>query len=263
MKLFGKTVLLTSLLVASGMQCISALDDSVKNEVKETGRIYHRLDKENSGRYLLPESEFSESTDAYVFGTNADDAGYASEALYYVKKSELVENSTNPEKAEVDTSIQAVSKIVRSISKMKGMQYYSNTRKKWETLYSDSYRIENSSSTEPVPDLLDGTADGQTMFAYMVEHSFGKGIYKIQYNENSRAVAMRMENVSALNYGIIKAVNPGKLKIAINIIDDGDGYFVYIALCADTMKLSAFEKKMNKSFQSRLDAIFKWLTLQF
>ena len=76
-------------------------------------------------------------------------------------------------------------------------------------------------------------------------------------------VVMKMENLSALSYGIIKAVEPGKLRIAINIIDDGDGYFVYIGICADTIKLSVFEKKMNKSFQSRLDAIFKWITLQF
>ena len=246
-----------------GIQGLYALDSAVIKEVKESGKIYHRLDKENSSRYLLPETEFSELTDNHAFGEYSDKVGYAAEALYYVKKSVLVENSSRADKENVDTSIEAVSKIVRSISKMKGMEYYSNTRKRWDILYKESYRIENPDLKEPVPDLIEGSSDGKTLYAYQVEHTFGGGIYKIQYNENSKMVVMKMENLSALSYGIIKAVEPGKLRIAINIIDDGDGYFVYIGICADTIKLSVFEKKMNKSFQSRLDAIFKWITLQF
>ena len=126
-----------------GIQGLYAFDSAVIKEVKEKGKIYHRLDKENSSRYLLPETEFSELTDNHSFGEYSDKVGYAAEALYYVKKSVLVENSSRADKENVDTSIEAVSKIVRSISKMKGREYYSNTRKRWDILYKESYRIEN------------------------------------------------------------------------------------------------------------------------
>ena len=68
-----------------GIQGLYAFDSAVIKEVKEKGKIYHLLDKENSSRYLLPETEFSELTDNHAFGEYSDKVGYAAEALYYVK----------------------------------------------------------------------------------------------------------------------------------------------------------------------------------
>lgn len=255
MKLFEKTekfFISLSVLLALGTSMAFAGNELA--EARETGRIYHRISESDSGINLLPETAFSEETKNYVFGTDYEKAGFAAESLYYVKKADL---------SAGDTSIEKVSQIMRSISKMKGMEYYSNTRKRWDTLYLDSYRIENPYSTLALEDDLEGSSDGKILYAYQEEHSFGKGVYKIQYSENSKVVLMKMENVTTLAYGIIKAVKPGNLKIAVNVIDDGDGYFVYIGMCADFIQMSILEKKMNKSFQARLDAIFKWITLQF
>lgn len=269
MKLFIKTTkFLASLSVLFALGTSFAFATDYQAEAKKTGKIYHRLeagtsrDQNGDGAYLIPQNEFSESINKYVF-ENSEKAGFAAESLYYVKKSDLIANSKSSDKTNIDTSISAVSKIMRSVSKMKGMEYYSNTRKRYDTLYLESYRIENPSSTTPVADLLDGSADGKTIYAFQEEHSFGKGTYKISYSENSKMVVMKMENLTTLSYGIIKAVKPGKCKVCVNVIDDGDGYFVWIGMSADFMQMSILEKKMNKSFQARLDAIFKWITLQF
>lgn len=269
MKLFIKTEkFLTSLVVLLALQTTFAFADDYMAEAKVTGRIYHRLeqtksrDQNEDGAYLIPQTEYSEDINKYVFGSS-EKAGFAAESLYYVKKLDLIANSKSDDKTNIDTSISAVSKIMRSVSKMKGMEYYSNTRKRFDTLYLESYRIENPDSTTPVADLLDGSADGKTIYAFQEEHSFGKGVYKISYSENSKMVVMKMENLTTLSYGIIKAVKPEKCKVCVIVVDDGDGYFVWIGMSADFMSMSILEKKMNKSFQARLDAIFKWITLQF
>lgn len=269
MELFIKTEkFLTSLLVLFALESSFAFATDYLSEAKESGKIYHRFEKtknseqKKDGAYLIPQTEYSENCNEYVFG-NSENAGFAAESLYYVKKLDLIANSKSDNKTNIDTSIAAVSKIMRSVSKMKGMEYYSNTRKRFDTLYLESYRIENPDSTIPVADLLDGNADGKIIYAFQEEHSFGKGVYKISYSENSKMVVMKMENLTTLSYGIIKAVKPEKCKVCVNVIDDGDGYFVWIGMSADFMSMSILEKKMNKSFQARLDAIFKWITLQF
>ncbi len=259
-KLFASGLVLFVLSISNFFASTST---SKIEEAKKSGRIFRRLEGKELDLQLLPDSEFSKELKDHVFNNYSENVAFAAEVLYYVKKSELVEKSSKEDKTKVDTSVKSVSKIMRSISKMAGMKYYSNSRKKWETLYLQSYRIENQNSKKKVPDLIDGSANDLTIYAFQEEHSFGEGIYQLDYKENSKEVLMNMQNLSILSYGFIKAVKPNKCKISVNVVDDGDGYFVYIGMCADTIKLSVLEKKMNKSFQSRLDAIYKWITLQF
>lgn len=258
-KVFASLVMLLAL----GIQNVSAADAATLAKAKESGKIFHRLTKDDKSVTLLPDSVYAGDTKKFVFGDISDKTGFAAECLYYVSKAELVEKSKKEDKTSIDTSISSVSKIVRSISKMKGMQYYSNTRKRYETLYTESYRIENPNSVQPVADDLEGSSDGKTMYLFQNEHTFGKGYYQVQYHENKKMVSMQMKNTSAMYFGIIKAVDPDKLKIVVNIIDDGDGYYVYLGMSVDFMQLAGMESKMNKSFQARLDALYNWITYQF
>lgn len=266
MKLSKRTVkFLTTLVVLSalGISSAVAVEPAAMAQAKETGKIYHRLTAGDNDIRLLAETPFTESIKSFVFGDYSDKVGFAAESLYYVKKSTLVEKSKSEDKTNIDTSIKAVSKIVRSVSKMKGMEYYSNTRKKWEVLYKDAYSVESADSTTAVSDDLTGSSDGKTSYALLDEHTLGKSVYKTTYHENAKMVVMEMKNVTAMNYGIIKLIDPEKCKIAVALIDDGDGYFVYIGMQTDFMQMAALEKKLNASFQARLDAIFNWITLQF
>lgn len=264
MKLFINQKLKTSIfvLLVLGIQNFYAESPLLK-EAKEKGRIFRKLEGKELNLQLMPDSSYSKEFKEHAFADYSENVAFAAEVLYYVEKKELVENSSNQDKAKVDTSIKTVSKIMRSISKMKGMKYYSNSRKRWDTLYLESYRIENPESKEPIEDMLEGSANNLTLYAFQEEHTFGDGFYQLDYKEDLDEVLMNMKNVSSLSYGFIKAVKPEKCRISVCVKDDGDGYYVYIGMCADTIKLSIIEKKMSKSFQARLDAIFKWLTLQF
>lgn len=264
MKLLKKTgKIFISLLVTGLLASASAAAGDILESVKETGRIYHRLETDDSEIQLIPDGPYAEQIKTHVFGNYSEKMGFAAESLYYVKKSTLAEKSSNPDKNSIDTSLSAVSKIMRSISKMKGMLYYSNTRKRYEPLYLESYRLESADSTEPVADITGGSAEGKKMFAFLKEHTFGDGVYSVEFRENKKMICMFMENADYLCYGVIKVLKPQGCKVAVNIVDDGDGYIIFIGMSADFVKNAMIEKKMNKSFEARIDAIYDWLILQF
>lgn len=246
-----------------GISSVSAASSVVLAEAKNSGKVFHRITKDDFNVNLLPDSTFAADTKDFAFGNLEDSDGYIAESLYYVTKDELVEKSKAQDKSTVDTSILAVSKVVRSISKMEGMQYYSNSRKRYETLYTQSFRIADADSKQAIADDTQGSADGKTIYMIQTEHNFGATTYQVSYRENANAVSMKIKNVFAMKFGIIKAVDPEDFKVVVNIVDDGDGYYIYLGMSVDMMKMSFLEKKMNKSFQARLDALYNWITYQF
>ena len=230
---------------------------------QENDEKFHRFTESDNEVRLLPKTEHEESVKKFIFGNMSEKTGYASEALFFVTKEELVNKSKKEDKSKVDTSIKTVSKIVRSISDMKGMLYYSNTRQRYEVLYKDAYRIADGKNTAKIADDLDGSSNGKTIYAMLDEHTYGKANYKIQYQETEKCVTMQMENLTPLSYKFIKAVKPGKFKMAVTVYDNGDGYFVYVAMTADFMQMGFLENKMNKSFTARIRAIKDYIIGQF
>lgn len=235
------------------------------DKYKAAGETLHRLEKGDDKPYLVPQTAFSEEIVDYIFGNYSDKTGYACEALFYVTKDTLIEKSKNPDKSKVDTSVNAVSKIVRSISKMKGMMYYSNTRKRYEVLYKDAYRCDTKVSSSHPPKTFDDVEgkEGNTVYAMLDEHTFGKAYYNIDYRKDTDCVALKMQNETNLSYGIIKAVKPRDFKMAVIAVDAGDGYFFYVAMAADFMQMSFLEGKMNRSFTARIRAVKDFIVEQF
>lgn len=236
------------------------LNDSLVKEITEKKEIKHTLEKDDRNLILTPETEFCKKTTVFQGGSEDETPSFISEALYLVKKSDL---SANSAKESSDTSIDEVSRIVRSISKMKGMEYYSNTQQAWDILYSESYRIENPDSDEALPDLLEGSAAGLKLYCFQNEHSFGKSKYELTYNQNDKEVSVMFQNVDDLKYKFITAVKKGNMNINLVVIDCGDSFLVYMVIQARIIRWSVLEKRMNKSLNARLDAIYKWFTEQF
>lgn len=271
MKLLKKTskfLISLAVVFTAASNCVFAqFSPENMDKYKAAGEALHRLEKGDDKVELLPQTAFSEEIKNYIFGNYSDKTGYASEALFYVTKETLIEKSKNQDKSKIDTSVEAVSKIVRSISKMKGMMYYSNTRKRYEVLYKEAFRINTKVSVAhpPYPYAADDPEgkEGDTVYALLDEHTFGKAEYKIDYLKNDKCVAMKMENMSDLSYGFIKAVKPHDFKMAVVAVDVGDGYFFYVAMNVDFMQMSFLEGKMNRSFTARIRAVKDFIVEQF
>ena len=273
MKLLKKTskfLISLAVVFTAASTCVFAqFSKEEMDKYKAAGETFHRFKESCDKPYLVPQTPFSKEVNEYIFG-NLDDAqitksGYTSEALFYVTKDTLIEKSKNQDKSKVDTSVNAVSKIVRSISKMKGMMYYSNTRKRYEVLYKEAYRIAAGTSSRTMSQVADDPEgkEGNTVYAMLDEHTFGKANYKIDYLKADKCVVMKMQNTTDLSYGIIKAVKPGDFKMAVMAVDAGDGYFFYVAMNVDFMSMSFLEEKMNRSFTARIRAVKDFIIEQF
>ena len=190
---------------------------------------------------------------------------FTTEKLFYLKKATMVANSDNPD--ECDTSINGVSKVVRSISKMKGVQYYSNGDKKWETLYHKSNLIDSLKNKKAIPDDLEGSADGKSFYCLQEDNSFGTCVYKLEYlqrdKEQPNEVSVCFTNAESLKYGPITAVKPGNMKINLVVTEQDTFYLVYMLVQVKYPSVPFLESRLNRSFNARVDAIYKWFSMSF
>lgn len=158
---------------------------------------------------------------------------------------------------ESDKSMSDLSKILRAVSTMKGIQYYSTGEKKWETLYSEATFIDSPESKNPV-DFSD--------YCLLEDHSLGTCVYKLTYFETENEIAVNFFLVEPIKLGPVKAVKPENLVINLVVLkenpEEPDKLTVYLNVKAKYVKLSLIEKRLNKSFERRIDSMYTWFENQ-
>ena len=237
------------------------LKDEILAELEEKGSIKEIFQSsQNFQLTLTPDTEYCRM--AANSWNLPEEPNLVSENLFLVKKEELKEKSSSPE--NVVFSTEKVSQIVRSISKMKGMEYFSNGDQKWETLYHQAYVCKSVKEKDiPLPDVLEGSADGLKIFAFLEDNSFGKSVYSVDYVQNENEVGFFLTNAESWTYAFVKALNPENVKINMVVIDNGDSYIVYMVLFARHKKIPLLGDRIQKSLANRIDAIYNWFKLQF
>jgi len=247
--------------IAQSYTAKGVVSADIYNDLLADGNAVHLFSSEDTIPQLFPNTELAKDATSKVFGNFSDKMGFAMEKVYLLPKETLVKNSTSNSK-DVDTSIEKASIVIRSISKMQGMEYVSSSQK-IETLYKNAYRIEKAESNSEVEDLTKGNADGMSLFALLDDNSFGKMKYRIDYRQSSNEIFMVLTNVNSIGWGMFKYVKPGDMKMCLSVVDCGSSYIVYIGFYSDFEKVSVMEKRMKRSFSARVDAIYKWFTYQF
>lgn len=160
-------------------------------------------------------------------------------------------------------SIKDTAKILTSISTMKGITYYSTTRKKEAVLYKSAGFIDNLESRKPVQDYALENSDGQTFYTEMDDKSFGKMIYQMDYHQNENTIYLRLSNPEVIGAGPVKAIMPGNMVINLIVIDEGEYFQIYLGTDVNMKKISGMQKQICDSLQTRMDAIYKWLLTQY
>lgn len=227
------------------------LSNEILQQVKEEKVIQNIfLNEEKIELSLVPETELSKSSIAKW--NSKQKPRFTTEKLFYLEKS-LIGESVNIDK---------VSKILRSISTMKGTEYYSNRHKKWETLYHEAYLIDSPENKKRIPDDISGSADGKTLYCMQDDNSFGKCYYELSYKQNDTEISVCFDNFESLKFGPITAAKPHNIKINLVVIDEGDYFIVYMICQAYYPNISILENKMIDSFNSRVDSIYNWFVNQ-
>ena len=260
--LIARCAIIASALIMAGSSAFALEGSAIfgaetYKELKEKGSIERSFYmKDDAVLSLYPDTPAGRR--AAASWTNTEEKPvFLVETLYLIPKEEL--GSGQPSK----TTIEYASKIIRSVSKMQGMRYYSTSHKQEEVLYKEAHLIAGPNDFTRVEDDTAGSADGKTVYCVLHDNSFGKASYKLDYFERPDEVSGTFENLGPLKVGPIKAITPGNLIISLVISDCGDDMAVYLVTQAKFPSLKMFEKLMYNSFSTRLTAIFNWFCNQF
>ncbi len=230
------------------------LDPSVRAELEKTGNIKQNHYKDPGAKPVLyPRTELG----AALLDTWAGDSDpvFLAETLYLLKKPESSVGLKN------DTDL--ISKVVRSVSTMEGIPYYSNSEKRMKTLYEKSYTINNPTDRQKIPDVTEGSADNLSIYAFQEDGTFGKIVYEIKYTQRENEVSMVIHNVAPVKLSFITAIKPQNLALSLLIVDEGDDLLVYLLAQIKFPALSLIENALNRSFGARLDATYNWFESEY
>lgn len=182
------------------------------------------------------------------------------ESLFLLKKDDLRKTSNSN---DADLNIDDVSRVLRSISTMQGITYYSNSKKRDRILYDKAYTISGPESKTAIADKNTGNADGKVLYCLLNDASFGITRYKLNYSQKSNEILTTFTTTDAFGLGPITGIEPGDLKINILVIDCGDSFVLYLAPDANVKNIAGIDKKVNESLVARMDSIYKWFIKQF
>ena len=163
-----------------------------------------------------------------------------------------------------DKSMAEISQILRSISTMEGIKYYSTGSKKWETLYEKAAFIDSPESKNPIgeEEIKEAlSSDGKKVYCLLEDHSLGTCVYQLSYFERENEIAVNFHLVAPIKLGPVKAVKADNLVINLLVIKenkDSDKLTLYMNVKAKYVKLSMIENRLNKSFERRIDSMYTW-----
>ncbi len=190
------------------------------------------------------------SRDALSFWSGKDPSFFVESLFLYRKKA-------GAETAPGD-DVPRVSAILRSLSTLEGIEYYSTSRKRMRTLYEKSYTIDDPKTRKRLPDRTEGSAAGVSVYALQKDLTFGEYVYRYSYLQNQDSVAFLSENLETLSYKVIKGINPERLRVSLIVLDMGDCLLVYGLTRADIPAIPAIDERLNASFTTRAEAIYQW-----
>ncbi|MCQ2594380.1 MAG: hypothetical protein MJ196_03870 [Treponemataceae bacterium] len=231
------------------------LSSQTAAELLKTGKIERTIYMEDYTPQLFPKTALGvEASRIWENSGKSKKPVFYHEGLYLTKKE-------CPTKA--GANLDRLSKVVRAISSLEGIEYYSNTRKRMRILYEESYAVDGPASKNRIADPTEGSADGAEIYAVQKDSTFGRFVYKYSYQQNETEVLSKVANIDPLSLMGIKIINPDDLLISLLVSDLGDYYLVYTLIETDVISMSMIENKLKLSFAARADALYGWLSKVF
>ena len=209
---------------------------------------------------LIPQSEYNGIINSSRVPKADKNFPFIYESIYHLSKDDL-KKSSNSSDNEID--INDLSRIVRSVSNMQGMTYFSSTKNKTLVLYEKAYMVDGENSKKKIDDKNTGNADGQTSYCYQKDNSFGDIFYKLNYYQKDNTMLAVFTTTSAIGIGPIKAIAPSDLKIFIYVEDIGDEILLYLCTDLDSTKFPGIKGQITESMTARMDAVYNWFLKQF
>lgn len=202
---------------------------------------------------LTPKSDGGERTAAEV---ERFDPSVVVEALYLYKKPAAAQG-----KAWTDAERTLIFNVLRSLSTLSGIEYFSASRGRMRVFYESSYVVEGPEASAALPDpVVDSVPGRSTLYAVQRDLSFGENRYRYDYAAGDADISFVQMNLTTMSYGFVPVLGKERLKTIVLLSDTDEGYLLYAVSAARAALVPGLNDKIKNSFSNRADAIYRWFS---
>ncbi|HTX73850.1 MAG TPA: DUF6675 family protein [Rectinemataceae bacterium] len=155
--------------------------------------------------------------------------------------------------------------LMRRISTLRGIEYYSHSDKKMDVLYVDASRVSGPDGRERLADEAppgpSSVPASEELYALLQDQRFGTNVYKYRFRALGDAILVETTNETRMSYGIIPVFSPGQLVMRLLVIPASDGIIFYVESGANAPGF--LRSRLGESFKNRAAALFGWFKSNF
>jgi hypothetical protein len=150
-----------------------------------------------------------------------------------------------------------------AMSTLAGLEYYSASRKRMNTLYETSTIVDGPDTGNPRPDPVFQTPPAAlTLYVRQEDRRFGENIYQYDYHVQPDALIMVQKNLTDMTSGLIRMIRKENLRTILAVIDTEDHLLIYTVSLIEAPSFPGMKDRIGNSFTNRTTAIVKWLSGQ-
>ncbi|MDR1399263.1 MAG: hypothetical protein LBJ41_05010 [Treponema sp.] len=150
-----------------------------------------------------------------------------------------------------------------ALSRLAGLEYYSESRKRMRTFYETSFVIDSPETKRPLPDpVYDSPPASVLLYARQKDLTFGDNIYCYEYHARSDALLFTQENLTTLSLVLIPAVGKNRLRSVVAVFDASADLLIYVLSAAKAASFPGLNERVGESFSNRADALLRWFVNQ-
>lgn len=235
------------------IEVLPALSDANRGTLVREGELILFHDNGVSPSFL-PETRL---TAAVARKMIAGELNIGIEGLFFTPAEELPASysSMNPDDREL-----ILYNILRSVSTLQGLEYYSASRDEMRLLFEESWVISDPKSKAALPDPLVNTVPAEeVIYVHQKDKSFGNNRQEMTFVAVEDALAIDILNLTPMRYkGLIRVVDPGDMQIHLIVVPTMEGLLVYGTMSGQTKDVKAFLDRARNSFTNRVIALSGW-----
>lgn len=149
---------------------------------------------------------------------------------------------------------------LNSVASMEGVQYYSLSQKKMETLILASWRVSSADNPQKLPDpTFTAIPEDQRAIVFQKDNRLGDGYSTLDYRVVPGGLSLTITNITQLKYLFVPLVSSGDLEMVFLVVPLADKVAVYAGLEAKTASVMGLEHSKDENFRNRLRALVGWL----
>lgn len=175
----------------------------------------------------------------------------AVEALFWIPRSKLQSLETGNGSSLPGTWDPVILGALGRFSAMKGLEYYSVSRKRMEVLIQESSLVPGNKGPK-----------GEAV-VFQKDNTFGGNHYYVSTTQPRPGLTtMTMENQETMYWGLVPLVSPGNFRMGLQVRVLEEGILIYGLSTVRTLGLFGLERAKEDSFYNRLKAFSSWLEKQ-